>query len=180
MAAFEGRCAHCEMQVTDDDDLMMLDNSGATVLHAATAGGSWEIVDLLLQKGCDIEAVTRQGCTVLHYAAFGTTSSHDLATRRSTEILVLARGCWVVSGNLAPTLLVFALLSVSAGRISRCALHTIQEHPAQARLIRSLALPDYLLEYFSQLCPAIMSLQTASSLMHIRVLADIIQENATP
>lgn len=53
------------------EDVAAVDNTCASVLHAAAAGGCWEMVDLLLQQGCDINATTREGCTVLHYAAFG-------------------------------------------------------------------------------------------------------------
>ena len=59
------------MHVQVSSDVSVVDNSGASVLHAAAAGGCWEIVDLLLQRDCYIDLTTREGCTVLHYAAFG-------------------------------------------------------------------------------------------------------------
>ncbi|MCO5568201.1 hypothetical protein L7F22_021897 [Adiantum nelumboides] len=46
-------------------------NSGVTALHLAAAGGHIDVMDELLERGCNIDARTRLGCgwTPLHHAA---------------------------------------------------------------------------------------------------------------
>ena len=42
---------------------------GQTPLHEAASGGHWEVAELLIEKGADVNAKNNRGDTPLHYAA---------------------------------------------------------------------------------------------------------------
>jgi ankyrin repeat protein len=46
-----------------DTDLSLVQESGATVLHVAAAGGEPDVVELLLAKGADVAARDGRGST---------------------------------------------------------------------------------------------------------------------
>ena len=50
---------------------MGADHLNATLLHYAASGGNLEIMQKLLDLGCDKDALTKYGRSVLHYSAYG-------------------------------------------------------------------------------------------------------------
>lgn len=58
------------------------------MLHAAAVGGCCEIVDILLEKGCDLSSSAKDGCSIMHYAALG---EAELSTCMNCCIAVLAQ-----------------------------------------------------------------------------------------
>jgi ankyrin repeat protein len=71
LAAFfaEAACARALLQRGADAEAVARNAMGVRPLHSAVAGGSKEIVDLLLARGADPEARQRGGWTPLHAAA---------------------------------------------------------------------------------------------------------------
>ncbi|XP_062611592.1 putative ankyrin repeat protein RF_0381 [Saccostrea cucullata] len=66
-----GKMEMCEYLVKHFSNLLeMRDNDGWTALHSACFGGSKEIVNFLLNKGLDINALSNDGKSILHIACF--------------------------------------------------------------------------------------------------------------
>ncbi|XP_062595086.1 putative ankyrin repeat protein RF_0381 [Saccostrea cucullata] len=64
-----GEMEMCEYLVNHFPELLEIrDNRGWTVLHSACRGGSVEIVSLLIEKGMDFNALSKDGETILHRA----------------------------------------------------------------------------------------------------------------
>jgi ankyrin repeat protein len=63
------------------------DNDGRTVLHSAASGESLEVLELLVEMGVDVNALTISGDSVLHVAAENAESSRPMIE------YLLAKGC---------------------------------------------------------------------------------------
>lgn len=50
---------------------MVTDHLNASLLHYAASGGNLQIIQKLLALGCDKDAITKYGRSVLHYSAYG-------------------------------------------------------------------------------------------------------------
>ena len=64
-------------------------NDGSTALHHASTSGSLETIQLLLDNGSDVHAVTKDGSNMLHYAlseiAEGSSAVVDLLVQRGVD-----------------------------------------------------------------------------------------------
>ena len=63
------------------------DNDGRTVLHSAASGKSLEVLELLVEMGVDVNAITISGDSVLHVVAENAESSRPMVE------YLLAKGC---------------------------------------------------------------------------------------
>jgi hypothetical protein len=68
-------------------DPLVSDNEGRTVLHSAAAGKSLEVLELLVERGADINAITISGDSVLHVVAENAESPRPMIE------YLLAKGC---------------------------------------------------------------------------------------
>ena len=82
-----------ELLLLHPDTVNALDNAGHTPLHCAVFGGNKEVVNLLIQRGCDINAVDTFGNTPLAIAA--AQSDNELV-----ELLRQHGGKLTTSGNV--------------------------------------------------------------------------------
>lgn len=71
---------------------MSVSATGENALHCAAAAGAGNVVQELLAKGIDVQSVTANGQTALHYAALGDNeSSHPYSP---PPIPTLLGTCW--------------------------------------------------------------------------------------
>ena len=92
-AAERGDLAFVAKGLSQERNIELRDEAGATLLHCSATGGHVDVAELLLNAGADVNAVKRNGATALHLAA---AHGHKDMVR-----LLLSRGADIASRNAA-------------------------------------------------------------------------------